>query len=317
MSSVRRRRNAVALLLVAALGPVTACSSTPAAPATPTDTSTSPASGPTTTPPTSPTSPTPPSSPPAGTVPRPDHVVVVVLENEDAGAVIGSPDAPYINTLAAGGAVMTQSHAVRHPSQPNYIALFSGSTHRVRDDACTHTFGGDNQASEMLAAGFTFMSYAEDLPSAGSTVCSSGQYFRKHAPWTDFTNVPPEVQQPFSAFPSDYSSLPDVSWVIPNVCNDMHSCSVATGDAWLRNNLGGYAQWALEHNSLLVLTFDEDDKDGGDNQIPTIFYGAQVAPGSYDEHITHYNVLRTMEDMYGVPHLGKARKAKPITDIWR
>jgi phosphatidylinositol-3-phosphatase len=248
-------------------------------------------------------------------VPRPDHVVVVVLENEEAGSIIGSPDAPYINTLVAGGASMTRSFAVGHPSQPNYIALFSGSTHRVEDDACTHTFGADNQASEMLAAGFTFMSYAEDLPAAGSTVCTSGEYARKHAPWTDFTNVPARVQQPYTSFPSDYSTLPDVSWVVPNLCHDMHSCSVATGDAWVRAHLGSYARWALRHDSLLVLTFDEDDK-AGDNRIATVFYGGPVAPGSYDEHITHYNVLRTMEDMYGVPRLGKARKAKPITDIW-
>jgi hypothetical protein len=248
-------------------------------------------------------------------VPRPDHVVVVVFENKRERSILGNPDAPYFTTLADGGALMTQSYAVTHPSQPNYIALFSGSTHRVIDDDCGYTFKADNQAHEMLHAGFTFMSYAEDLPRVGSRICSSGRYARKHAPWTDFRNVPADVQQPFSAFPSDYSQLPDVSWVIPNLCHDMHDCSIATGDAWLQQNLGGYASWALDNNSLLIVTFDEDDRTGG-NQIATIFYGGVVTPGSYDEHITHYSVLRTMEDMYGVPRLLKAKKAETITDIW-
>lgn len=253
---------------------------------------------------------------PASTVPRPDHVVVVVFENKKAGSIIGNPDAPYFNELADGGAYMAQSYGVAHPSQPNYIALFSGSTHGVANDNCGYSFKANNQAHEMLKAGHTFVSYAEDLPQAGSQVCSAGGYARKHAPWTDFPNVPAKVQQPYTSFPSDYSSLPDVSWVIPNLCDDMHDCSIATGDSWLQSHLGDYATWAMTHNSLLIVTFDEDDYTGA-NQIATIFYGEQVAPGSYDERITHYSVLRTMEDMYGVPHLLKAKKAKSITDIWK
>jgi hypothetical protein len=251
-----------------------------------------------------------------GSVPRPDHVVVVVFENKREDSIIGNPDAPYFNQLATGGALMAQSFAITHPSQPNYLALFSGSTHGVADDNCGYSFKANNQAHEMLKAGFTFTSYAEGLPQAGSLVCTAGEYARKHAPWTNFPNVPASAQQPYTSFPSDYAQLPDVSWVIPNLCDDMHDCSIATGDTWLKANLGAYADWAETHNSLLIVTFDEDDTTG-DNQIPTIFYGQDVKPGSYNEHITHYNVLRTMEDMYGVPRLLNAKKAKPITDIWR
>ena len=253
---------------------------------------------------------------PRAKVPQPAHVVLVIFENKEVGSIIGSPDAPYINKLANGGADMTQSFAITHPSQPNYVALFSGSTQGLTDDSCPHTFSADNQANQLLTSGHTFESYAEDLPAVGSKVCTSGEYARKHAPWTNFSNVPDDVQQPYTSFPSDYSTLPDVSWVIPNLCDDMHDCSVATGDTWLKANLSAYATWAKKNNSLLIVTFDEDDS-AGPNQIATIFYGQGVKPGKYSEHITHYTVLRTMEAMFGEPALGGAKSVKPITDIWK
>ncbi len=242
-------------------------------------------------------------------------MVLVVFENKQANQVIGSPDAPFINSLASGGADFTRSYAITHPSQPNYLALFSGSTQGVTNDDCGASFDNDNVAHELLAAGFTFTSYAEALPAAGSAVCTSGNYVRKHAPWTDFPNVPASAQQPLTSFPRRYGDLPDVSWVIPDLCSDMHDCSVATGDSWLRQHLGGYAAWAEMHHSLLVVTFDEDDETGG-NRIATIFSGQDVRPGRYSERITHYSVLRTLEDMYGVPRLGNAADAAPITDVW-
>ncbi len=121
---------------------------------------------------------------------------------------------------------------------------------------------------------------------------------------------------PFSGFPTDYSKLPDVSWVIPNLCNDMHNCDVATGDSWLQQNLAGYASWAQANNSLLIITFDEDDHSMN-NQIPTIFYGGDAVPGDYSENITHYSVLRTIESMYGLSHLKLAKQANTISDVWK
>jgi acid phosphatase len=95
----------------------------------------------------------------------------------------------------------------------------------------------------------------------------------------------------------------------------MHDCSVATGDRWLRNNLGGYAEWAKTHNSLLIVTFDEDSGEPP-NHIATVLIGEQIRPGDYDEHTTHYTILRTIEDAYGLPALGEAAKVKPLLDIW-
>ncbi|HEY0472100.1 MAG TPA: alkaline phosphatase family protein [Kribbella sp.] len=248
-------------------------------------------------------------------VPRPDHVVIVVFENTSASSIIGNPKAPYFNQLAATGANFTSSYAIEHPSQPNYLDLFSGSNQGVTNDSCPHSFSTDNQAAQLIAKGLTFTAYSENLPSTGSTVCTSGKYARKHAPWTNFTNVPASFSKPFTSFPTDFTKLPTVSWVIPNMCNDMHDCSVATGDSWLKSRLDGYVQWAKTHNSLLITTFDEDDFTGT-NRIATIFNGQPVKPGTYGENVNHFRVLRTVEDMYGLPHAGAAATATPITDTW-
>jgi phosphatidylinositol-3-phosphatase len=253
----------------------------------------------------------------AGRVPAPAHTIVVVMENHAYSEVIGSSAAPFLNQLAREGSVFTHSYAITHPSEPNYLALFSGSTHGVTSDSCPVDLTAPNLAADLIAAGKTFAGYSEDLPSVGSAVCSAGEYARKHVPWTDFRNVPSSVSVPFASFPAtDFSRLPTVSFVIPNLCDDMHDCSVATGDAWLRAHLSGYASWAMTHDSLLIVTWDEDDGSQS-NQIPTIFVGQQVRPGRYAERITHYSVLATLEAAYGLPRDGNAANVTPITDIWR
>ena len=260
------------------------------------------------------------------TVPRFDHVVIVVMENKNYGDIIGRPDeAPYLNRLAAGGAVFSNSYAITHPSQPNYLALFSGSTQGVTSDNCPQNFKNvPNLGAELIASGRSFAGYAESMHSAGYTGCGtyfSLGYVRAHNPWVDFNNVPAASNLTFASFPHNYSQLPTVSFVVPNLCNDMHYCSRDTGDSWIQHNLGGYAQWALSHNSLLIVTFDEDATilglGGDNNKIPTIFYGAHVRPGTYSEHTSHYGVLRTVEDMYGLPHAGASATAAPIADVWR
>jgi phosphatidylinositol-3-phosphatase len=251
-------------------------------------------------------------------LPTPAHIVIVIEENKPDSAVIGSKSAPYINALANGGANMTQSFAEAHPSEPNYLALFSGSTFGLASDACPVDAGATpNLASELLAAGYTFAGFSEDLPAVGSPACSAGKYARKHVPWANFTNVPAATSVPFSAFNNrqDYASLPTVSFVIPNLDNDMHDGTIAEADTWLFDNLSHYANWAAANNSLLIITFDEDD-GGSKNQIPTIIYGGHVKPGSYGEAISHYNVLSTIEEMYGLPKTGLAANAPAIPDVW-
>ena len=252
----------------------------------------------------------------AQTLPLPAHVVVVLEENHAYSQIIGSPEAPYINSLAAEGASFTKSYAITHPSQPNYLALFSGSTQGVTSDSCPHTFSAPNLGSELIAAGKTFTGYSEGLPSAGSEVCTSGEYARKHVPWTDFSNVPAIDNQPFSSFPTNFADLPTISWVIPDLLDDMHDGTIQQADSWLESNLAGYLAWAQTNNSLLIVTWDEDD-DTNVNQIPTIFVGPMVKPGNYSEKINHYNVLRTLEAIYRLPYAGHSASVKTITDVWQ
>ena len=256
----------------------------------------------------------------AAALPRPDHIVIVIEENRAFKNVIGSPDAPYVNSLAQQGALFTDYHGVTYPSQPNYIALFSGSTQGVTSSALPRRqFTAPSLGGQVVAAGLDFAGYSEDLPYTGYRGPSYKGYVRRHNPWVNFADVPAADNQPLTRFPKPggYDRLPDVSFVIPNVYNDMHegTSTIRTGDDWLRRHLDPYVQWAKENNSLFVLTWDEDDHTEG-NRIPTIIMGEGVEPGAYPQALNHYNLLRTIEDMYGLPPLGQAAQARPIDMIW-
>ncbi|MTD53126.1 acid phosphatase [Amycolatopsis sp. RM579] len=240
---------------------------------------------------------------------------MVVLENHNADAIIGAPDAPYLTSLADQGAVFTNAHAITHPSQPNYLALFSGDTQGITDDSCPHSSAAANLGSELTAAQLSFAGYSEDLPGTGYTGCFPGQYDRNHAPWVDFTNLPGSVNLPYTQFPPDPERLPTLSFVIPNLCHDMHNCDVATGDSWLHTNIAGYLAWARAHNSMLVITFDESD-DSPSNRIATMVLGPMVVAGQYGEYVDHYRMLRTLEQMYRLPALGHSAQTAPVTDVW-
>src|SRR5881296_2282869 len=177
-------------------------------------------------------------------VPRPDHVVIVIEENHAFGQIIKPGGPHYINQLAQRGGLFVSSYAVSHPSEPNYLALFSGSTHGVTGDICHGAYGTPNLGSELLRVGLTFVGYSESMPSVGYTGCESGHYKRKHNPWVNFTNVPAALNQPLRMFPTNYSELPTLCFVVPNQANDMHSGSVGQADGWLRSHLDRYVQWA-------------------------------------------------------------------------
>jgi acid phosphatase len=234
-------------------------------------------------------------------------VLIVVFENKAYDQVVGSPQAPYLNSVLPRALLLTDSRAVTHPSQPNYLALFSGSTQGVTDDHCPIRLGNTpNLGRQLLDAGLSFTGFSEDLPRAGFEGCSSdSSYAAKHAPWTAFGNLPASVNQPATAFPSNYANLPTVSFLIPSLCNDMHDCSVATGDSWARTHLGPYLSWADQHNSLLIVTFDEDDNSPA-NHILTFVAGANVHSGQFAGPVSHYGVLATVEHLYGLAPLGEA-----------
>ncbi len=255
-----------------------------------------------------------------------DHVVIVVEENRSFDQVIGSPSAPYINALAADGALMADIYGITHPSQPNYLQLFSGSNQGATDNAVPTAlpFTTSNLGAALAAAGRTFVGYSESMPSVnyqGDSFTANpplNEYVRKHNPWLNWTSaspganrLDPSVAQPLTSFPTDYTTLPTVSFVIPNEQNNMHDGSIAAADAWLQTNLSGYAAWAEANNSLLVVTWDEDNSTAK-NRIPTILVGANVRQGSVQGTWTLHNLLRTIEDMYGADHSGSAAAVQPI-----
>ena len=262
-------------------------------------------------------------------VPHFDHVVIVVEENHSYAEIIGNPSAPYINGLATAGANFTNAFGIEHPSQPNYLDLFSGSNQGVTNNGTPIglPFSAPNLGASLIGAGKTFTGYSESMPSVGFTGDSfttngaQNQYMRKHNPWVNWQDDPTagsnnhlasSTNQPFSAFPSDFSLLPTVAIVAPNEQNDMHDGSIAQGDSWLSANIGGYASWAGTHNSLLIVLWDEDDSSQS-NQIPLIFYGAKVKQGNLGVHVNHFDLLRTVEDMYNLPYAGASANGTAIS----
>ena len=293
------------------------------------------------------------------TLPVYDHIVIVVEEIKDFEQILGGRfDAPYLRKLATEGATFERMFAEEHFSQGNYFWLFSGSNQNVgfldrvpsKANHPDYPFKAGNLGEQLIKKGLSFKGYSESLPNIGSTVdfdppnCRAEQcvYGRKHVPWISFANVPngttvgASSNLRFADFPRDYATLPTVAFVIPNLNNDMHNGepaqSIPAGDTWLRQNLDDYYQWAKTHNSLLIITFDENDDQSGyygltnpligpdpryppgrnhflrdlQNRIVTIFAGAHIKPGSYAEGrgITHVNVLRTIEAMYALPNSG-------------
>jgi acid phosphatase len=267
----------------------------------------------------------------AGGLPRPDHVVVVVEENHTYDQILGpvvpqpalwsvslpSPltEDPYLRKLAARSASMTNVQSVGRANATTYQSIISGLNPTPPDHPVPPApFHSPNLASELIASGLSFGGYAESLPHVGYRGGNVGGYNRQHNPWVDLANVPASDNLPFSAFPSDYSKLPTVSYVVPNLYNDMHSDNVSRADQWLKDNISGYAKWAMSHNSMLVVIWDEGF--GTSNHIPTLFYGPMVEAGNYSEPVSQANVLRTLEDMYGVAPTGRSVNATPITDIF-
>ncbi len=305
-----------------------------------------------------------------------DHIVIVIEENHSFGDIIGNPAAPNINALANSGANIVNastdpqgntsgSHAVRHPSQPNYLELYSGSNQGTIQDghpgsttepnSSPPPFITPNLGAALRNTGFSFATYSQNLPSVGFDGDSNGAYQRKHNPVTNWMNdvnpttnqLPSVVNQPFTTFqdiansPESFANLPTVSVVVPDQNNDMHDGTIQQADTWLKDNIiDTYLPWAITHNSLLIVTWDEDGDNTASNQIATIFAGANVRPGSYTETnlnlnnpyvaspgdpgiqtptgtaMNHYNVLATIEDIYGLAHIGGSTSRPAITDIF-
>jgi len=258
------------------------------------------------------TSPVPP--PISKAAPGAGHVLLLVLENHSFGQIIGSPDAPYLNRLANQYGLAVNYQAVSHPSLPNYLALTGGSAFGITSDCTSCSVSAQNLADQLEARGLTWKAYLDGMPSACFTGASSGEYAKKHNPflyYTDIASDPTRCQRsivPLATLSQDIAAgtLPNFSFVAPDQCHDMHSCSVAEGDAWLGSFLPGVlGSPAFQAGGTIFITFDEGTHS--DNHVATLVIGPHVRGGgqfaaSYD----HYSLLRTVEDLFGLDHLGRA-----------
>ena len=259
-------------------------------------------------------------------VPHLRHVVVLVLENKEYGDVIGSPEAPNLNRLAASGALLTNYDAVAHPSLPNYLALVSGSTQGITSDCTSCVVHARNLADTLDAAGLTWRTYAEGLPYPGFTGSAAGRYAKKHDPLMYFADVSGRADRrvrvvPLTRLSADLrrGGLPRFSLVVPDLCHDMHDCPVTTGDTWIGRFLPPLLATRAMRDGAVFVVFDEGTGDaGGGGHIPALVLGPRVRPGARDgAPLTHYSLLRTVDDALGLPALGASAGAEPIVGIWR
>jgi acid phosphatase len=256
------------------------------------------------------------------------HVFIVVEENANYSDVIANPAMPYLNTLANQYGLATNYFANAHPSSPNYFELTTGQTLAplsLTDAVTPHSFpvDADNVVRVLLAAGKTWKSYAEDLPSVGYTGDDMGRYAVRHNPlayFTDAQNDATQVQNlvPFTQLAADLNTvnLPDYSFIVPNLCNDAHDCPLSTADIWLKTNIDPLIHSPqFQNDGLLIIVFDEandlDFTSGGGHVAAVVV--SPFAKRAYKSvaFYQHQSVLRLMIEGLGVTKLPRDAATAP------
>ena len=267
------------------------------------------------------------------------RVIVVVEENHSIGQIIGSPQAPFLNRLAAKGALLTSYFATTHPSLPNYIAMVSGDTQGITSDCGSCNVDAPNLADQLEAAGISWKAYMEDLPAPCSDEHRAGAYAKKHNPFMYFASIRSNPGRcakvvPFAQLDADLATgrLPRLVFVTPNLDHDMHGAGeggndaalTAAADRWLESlygKLAGSSAW--RDDTRLVITWDEGHGAGADGRtgccsglatggnVATIVTGPGIKPARDDATYSHYALLRSIETLFHLPFLGHA--GDPIT----
>ncbi len=275
--------------------------------------------------------PSPAASPTAGTgggsgVPAFRHVYLIVMENKDYGSIVGSSAAPYLNRLIHDYGLASRYNAVAHPSEPNYIALFSGATQGVNDDG-VHDLSAKNVADQLEDHGRTWRVFAQNVPRGcfTGTVASggadgTGTYARKHEPAISFADIAsdPARCRNITNFSDFDPAAADFELIVPNMCNDMHDCSVSTGDDFLRSFVPRITGSAAFADSVLFITWDEGTGgSGGGGRVATIVVSPLVNAGfvSNVPH-THYSLLRTIEAAWDLGCLRHSCSANDLREFF-
>jgi hypothetical protein len=239
-------------------------------------------------------------------VPRLAHVVVVVFENRARDQVLGSRAAPAFTAYARRYVDLTDYTAVTHPSLPNYLALVSGSTHRIASDCTTCVVHAPSIGTLLDRVHRSWAAYAEGYP-------SSPLFAKKHVPFLYFPGEATHVH-PLSAF--DPERLPSYAFVTPDLCDDGHDCPTATADRFLA---GLVPSLLAVPRTVVFVVFDEGIGNvGGGGRVAALALGTAVRAHMVSaQRSNHYTLLRTIEDALGLPHLGESARTPPLTGIWR
>jgi hypothetical protein len=259
----------------------------------------------------------PPAHPSGGD--RPAHIAVILMENEEYGDIIGQRSTPYINSLARRNALATSMYAVSHPSLPNYLALTGGSTFGISRDCTGCTVAATSLVDQLEHARISWKAYMENYPGRCFTGPEAGEYAKKHDPFIYYEHVfrnPAWCAHivPLSGLAADErgATLPAFIWITPNLCNDMHDCSPATGDKFLSTLVPRLLR-ALGPHGLLFVTWDEGTSGAGccklasGGHIATIVAGGDAKPGArMKTPADHYSVLQAIEDLLRLPRLRAA-----------
>ena len=257
----------------------------------------------------------PPPTARAGSTP-PTHIAIIPMENEEYGSVIGSSSAPYINGLARRYALATRMYAISHPSLPNYLALTGGSTFGISSDCTSCAVHATGIVDQLDRAHVSWKAYMEGLPHPCFTGASADDYAKRHDPFVYYTPVTSKPARcdkvvPLSRLSADEraGALPRFVWITPDLCHDMHDCSVATGDRFLAGFVPSLLR-ALGPRGLLFITWDEGSSDSGCCRLAAGGHIATIMAGGGARHgarlatpVDHYSVLQTIEDLLRLPRL--------------
>lgn len=267
----------------------------------------------------------------AAAFPTFDHIYLIVMENHDYGRIVGNARAPYINGLISRYGLATRYRAIRHPSQPNYLALLGGSTFGVRDDG-HHNRSQTNLVDQLETAGRSWHVYAQDYPGGCSQVDSykgasvdlvglRGKYVRKHNAALTFTDIShdPARCARITHLSGFSAAAADFELIIPNLMNDMHDGTIAQGDAFLRKFVPRITGDAAFASSLLLITWDEgSDRPTGDGgRVATIVVSPMSRLGfrSSKRH-DHYSLLHTIETAWGLPCMRQTCSANDLREFF-
>jgi phosphatidylinositol-3-phosphatase len=255
------------------------------------------------------------------------HVIIIVMENEGYGSVVGSASAPYENQLASRYALAGNYFAASHPSLPNYLALVAGDTFGVTSDCLPAQCPLPNTTimTQLDARGLSWKGYAESMTSNCSQSDSQGLYATRHVPFVYFEGITGNSGSgatsaycdahvvPFTQFSKDLASsdLPSYSFITPNLCDDAHSCSLSTGDQWLSTVVPGIIGSSSFSSMALFIVYDEGSTNAGfgpnsGGQVVCILVSPFARPGYVSQvQYSHYSLLATVEAIFGTGSLGR------------